>query len=1192
MVCKRRVSNMPHDLKKGEETKPQRSENQHELSYIMIEMSEGKRKNRRIVTNMSLGFRLGGILFTGLLLGACQEDHIAPRAEMLATSDDAPPEVVTFPANVVEGDEGVTELVFSIELNSTSHTTTRLDYSTGDGTATAGSDYHPVQGTVTIPPGKRTASIRVPVLGDEEDENDESLVLRLSNPVNAKLNTKEVVGTIVDDDEADSGSDTELPAPPAPPSPSLPRISIGDASINEGDEGIRHLRFDVSLDRAPDRMVTVDYTTMDGTAKAGSDYRRRNGRITFPVGESIAMLEIPILGDDLPEPDEKFSIVLRDPVNAELGAARATGTIRNDDKESKDSPLPPAIRIEPASTREGDEGSRPLSLAVTLDKASDKRITVRYKTVDGTAKAGTDYRAANGRITFSEGETRKTIDVSILGDPQPEEDERFKIVLSDPVNARLETSEAFVTIRNDDVPPLPRISLSSASVLEGNEGERAIVFTASLDKTSEREISVAYRTRDDDAVAGSDYRGTSGTLVIPPDTSSATISVTVFGDTEVEEDETFTLQLFDPVNATLETPRATGTIRNDDTPPLPRASVSDVSLGEGDEGNRIARFRIDLDKPSESEIRIDYSTAGGSATPGNDYEASSGTLTLPPGSTSGSIHVVILGDTQPEGDEIFRLKLTNPINVLLESDEAVGTILDDDTKTAAGDCLPSGYGNDYPVGPGQPYTNLADIPWGSLGPGDTVRIHYRRQPYREKIILRTSGTKDHPIRLCGVPGPNGERPVLDGDGASNDPDDRDAYGSYTPMEGLALVMLWHRDYETKVHDIVIEGLHIRNARNEFRYTRTNGRSAHYENGAACIRIQAGDNVVIRNNELENCGNGIFTMSQGYNEASLTRNLLIEGNHIHSNGQPGSYLEHGVYIQAINVVYQFNHFGPNAKGSDGVSLKERVAGSVIRYNWFDSGNARMLDLVEVEDAAGWYILDEYLRELGCTLVEGCSGIDPQRLAKVKEADRLYRSTYVYGNFFKHRGSETQAANIVHYGSDNDPALSRAGTLYFYNNTLSIQQDRSDAWRFRLFYLGNRNASAPARERVELVNNIIHFTGETGEPAYFCLNETNGGTIRFGRNWMTLTWQNPEAVSECYQGGPGAGPKLEGTENLLDTQGAPQPIDPETLAPADTPLVRNSAVPFATPYPVTRQYRPHLGSTKRTEVTTLGAKELSD
>ncbi len=629
--------------------------------------------------------------------------------------------------------------------------------------------------------------------------------------------------------------------------------------------------------------------------------------------------------------------------------------------------------------------------------------------------------------------------------------------------------------------------------------------------------------------------------------------------------------------------------------PLPSINIATASVNEGNSGTKKLTFTISLDAPASSEVSVKYVTEDDTAVAGSDYEAGNGTITIAGGDTSATVDVTIMGDTDVEDDETFRLVLSDAVNAKLGTATATGSILNDDTVAAtvggSYSCVHSGSGSDYPVGPGQSYASISDVPWGELGAGDTVRIHYRAEPYREKIIISTDGTEQNPIRVCGVPGPNGERPILDGNAAVNDPDDSGAYGTYRPMEGLAMIMLWNRDYDLKVHNIVIEGLHIRNAKNSFSYTRVDGSKDRYEGGAACIRVQAGDNVVIRNNELENCGNGIFTMSQAYNEASLTRNILIEGNYLHGNGQPGSYREHGVYIQAIGATYQYNRFGPNAPGSDGVSLKERVAGSVIRYNWFDSGSARFLDLVEVEDAASWYIEEEYRK----WAADNGEAIDPERLAKVRAAEAGYRKTYVYGNFFNHVGSQTNAGNIVHYGSDNDPALSRAGTLYFYNNTVSIQENLSDSWRFRLFYLGNRDADTRSKEVVEMFNNIVYFTGEGGgTPSHFCLNEVNGGTINFGKNWMTSSWNKSDAVNECYYGKPADAPTLNGVENLLDTAGAPAPVDLGTLAPKDIATIRNQAQPLpqtvASNQPVARQYEPHLSSKRRSAVSVPGAMEL--
>ncbi len=512
-----------------------------------------------------------------------------------------------------------------------------------------------------------------------------------------------------------------------------------------------------------------------------------------------------------------------------------------------------------------------------------------------------------------------------------------------------------------------------------------------------------------------------------------------------------------------------------------------------------------------------------------------------------------------------------------------------------GACVPSGHGTDYSVGPGQSYASLGNVPWDTLGPGDTVRIFYKPTPYKEKIVIRTGGTPENPLRICGVSGSNGERPVIDGNGARNIPADKAAYTDYTPMEGLAVVMIYNRDYDLKDSNIIIDNLHIKNGKNTFNYIRTDGSSNPYEEGAACIRVQAGDNIVIRNNELENCGNGIFTMSQGYNEAHLTRNILIEGNYLHGHGQANSGRQHALYIQAIGATYQYNRFGPNTPRSSGTTLKERVAGSLIRYNWFESGSSRALDLVEVEDAAPWYIEAEYRR---WAQNEG-EPIDAARLATVREAEAAYRKTYVYGNFFEHIGSRTVAGSLVHYGWDNDPLLSRKGVLYFYNNTVSIRQDRDDSWRFRLFDMRLYNETppvTPAQETVEAFNNIVYFAHETNgaEAAYLCMGN-NSGTINLGVNWISNGWQHAQAVSECYPyADSGEHPVVTGLSNLVDTTDVPLPIKLSTLSSNNIESIRNQSQPLsqeAKNYPVTMQYVPHQQSQERSHANDLGAMQLN-
>ncbi len=516
---------------------------------------------------------------------------------------------------------------------------------------------------------------------------------------------------------------------------------------------------------------------------------------------------------------------------------------------------------------------------------------------------------------------------------------------------------------------------------------------------------------------------------------------------------------------------------------------------------------------------------------------------------------------------------------------------DDGTGGLETVCVASGTGTDYPVGPDQIYTNISDVPWNSLGAGDTVRIFHKPTPYYEKIIISTDGSEENPITVCGVAGANGERPIIDGDGASNGVNDAGTYGTYRPNEGLAVVLLFNRVYGQKVHNIVIDGLHIKNGKNTFNYSRVDGSSSAYISGAACIRVQAADNIVIRNNLLENCGNGIFAMSQDYNEGSLTRNLLIEGNYLHGHGQINSDRQHALYIQAIGVIYQYNHFGPNAFGSGGVTLKERAAGSVIRYNWFDTGSARMLDIVEVQDAPSWYLEQSY-RDWAEANNEA---IDPERLLKVQAAEAAYKNTYVYGNFFQHIGSKSKAGKLIHYGYDNSPRYASKGTLHFYNNTMSIKNDQNDSWRIRLFDIRayDEKAGVPAEETIEAFNNLIYFSNETAGSAAssLCFGSTSG-TINLGINWVSDHWSDNAAFSDCYSNEQ-LMPTINGLGSLINSGETNIPIKPNTLAPNDIPSIRNQAQAASSAtvdYPVMQQYSRHRNATTRSTLNDLGAAEI--
>src|SRR5207245_3154175 len=127
------------------------------------------------------------------------------------------------------------------------------------------------------------------------------------------------------------------------------------------------------------------------------------------------------------------------------------------------------------------------------------------------------------------------------------------------------------------------ISINDVSLAEGNSGTTSFVFTVSLSNASSQTITVTYATADGTATtADNDYVAANGTLTFNPGDTSKTITVTVNGDTKFEPDETFFVNLSNPINATIADGQGQGTILNDDAQPT--ISINDVSLAEGNSG--------------------------------------------------------------------------------------------------------------------------------------------------------------------------------------------------------------------------------------------------------------------------------------------------------------------------------------------------------------------------------------------------------------------------------------------------------------------------------------------------------------------------------------------------------------------------------------------------------------------------------
>jgi len=335
----------------------------------------------------------------------------------------------------------------------------------------------------------------------------------------------------------------------------------------------------------------------------------------------------------------------------------------------------PAISISDASVVEGNTGSVGAVFNVSLSQSNSLPVTVLFATSDGTAITGSDYAATNGVLTFLPGTTSQTVTVKVLGDLIPELAETFFLNLSQPTNAIIARPQGVGTIIDDDL-PLPAISISNATVVEGNSGTVDAKFSLTLSSASSLPVTVNYATADVTAIAGTDYVATNGVVTFDPGVTSQSVIVKVKGDTISEATETFALNLSAPTNAILIAASAVGTINDDD--PLPSLSINNVTVKEGDSGTTNAVFKVTLSQVSGQIVTVDYATSDVNTTAGSDYSPVFGTLTFAPGVTNQTISVVVKGDTLNEADETFVVKLARAVNAAIGVGQGTGTITNDD----------------------------------------------------------------------------------------------------------------------------------------------------------------------------------------------------------------------------------------------------------------------------------------------------------------------------------------------------------------------------------------------------------------------------------------------------------------------------------------------------------------------------------
>jgi hypothetical protein len=317
-----------------------------------------------------------------------------------------------------------------------------------------------------------------------------------------------------------------------------PTLRVNDVSIAEGNSGTQQLTFTVTLTGAHGP-VFVRVDTADGTppngATAPGDYVSNTQFLDFPAGEAAVTrsFAVTINGDTSVEPDETFFVNLSNADGAVIGDAQGVGTITNDDTGTSC-----GFSINPTS-RNFSAGGGSGSVVVTTTAGCN-----------WTATSNAPWITISGTTVIPTG---GTVNYSVAANPGGGRSGTMTIA-----------GHSF-SVQQDGV--LPMVSISNASVIEGDSGADSLLFTVTLSAPVAFPVAINYQTADNTAmITDNDYSAASGVVTFPANSiAPQTISVAVIGDIRAEPDEQLLVSLSNPPpSVTISDGRGIGTIVNDD----------------------------------------------------------------------------------------------------------------------------------------------------------------------------------------------------------------------------------------------------------------------------------------------------------------------------------------------------------------------------------------------------------------------------------------------------------------------------------------------------------------------------------------------------------------------------------------------------------------------------------------------------
>jgi uncharacterized protein YegP (UPF0339 family)/uncharacterized membrane protein len=451
-------------------------------------------------------------------------------------------------------------------------------------------------------------------------------------------------------------------------------INTRDVVIGESDG---YVDIVVSLSAPAPSLVTVNYTTANGTAREGIswDYLGISGTLNFTAGETTKVVRVALSEHDGVEGLEYFRFNLSSPTNAAIGQGSAMVSIVDDDTVV-DTPSV-FVRDVVVDEKAGTAGFV-VMLGGPTGQSSHSTVTVDFATADGTATAGSDYLARSGTLTFAPGDSVKTVVVDITDDALAEGLERFALNLSNANGATIVDGEGLAEIGANDATAVSQPRISVPNLLTVGESDGYVDIVVSLSAPAQNSVTVNYTTANGTAREGIswDYLGISGTLNFTAGETTKVVRVALSEHDGVEDWEYFQFNLSSPTNAAIGQGSAMVSIVDDDTVvDTPSVFVRDVVV---DEKAGTAGFVVMLGGPtgqsSHSTVTVDFATADGTATAGSDYLARSGTLTFAPGDSVKTVVVDITDDALAEGLERFALNLSNANGATIVDGEGLAEI--------------------------------------------------------------------------------------------------------------------------------------------------------------------------------------------------------------------------------------------------------------------------------------------------------------------------------------------------------------------------------------------------------------------------------------------------------------------------------------------------------------------------------------